>query len=187
MARNAKLCRIMRNHLRYLFFLYVVCLSGCVTTQEQRTERLQVKVDQQALLFRVEQLEAQLEDQSQAAQHVLSQLDALRGDIAGLQAAIEMQQRKTADGLAAEQTARNKDKQEIIEHLSRKVAELIAQQNAARQSLRGESGYEHTVQSGETLSQIAAAYKVTVNAIVKANDISNPDNVRAGTKLFIPE
>ncbi|WP_420641174.1 LysM peptidoglycan-binding domain-containing protein [Candidatus Leptofilum sp.] len=45
----------------------------------------------------------------------------------------------------------------------------------------------HTVQPGETLTAIARHYGVTVQAIVEANQISNPDRVTAGTKLTIPE
>ncbi|MCA9919187.1 MAG: LysM peptidoglycan-binding domain-containing protein [Anaerolineales bacterium] len=45
----------------------------------------------------------------------------------------------------------------------------------------------HTVQPGETLTAIARQYGVTVQAIVDANQISNPDRVTAGTVLTIPE
>ena len=40
---------------------------------------------------------------------------------------------------------------------------------------------------GETLSEIARAYGVSVNAITRANKIERPDLVRAGQTLFIPE
>lgn len=45
----------------------------------------------------------------------------------------------------------------------------------------------HTVQAGETLTSIAQQYGVTVQAIVAANEISNPDRVTVGTTLIIPE
>jgi LysM repeat protein len=48
-------------------------------------------------------------------------------------------------------------------------------------------GYEHTVQPGETLSAIASAYKVSVKAIMEANNIAKPENLKAGQKLFIPK
>jgi LysM repeat protein len=44
----------------------------------------------------------------------------------------------------------------------------------------------HIVQWGETLSIIAARYGVTVNAIVSANGISNPNYIYAGQSLVIP-
>lgn len=45
----------------------------------------------------------------------------------------------------------------------------------------------HTVQAGETLTSIAQQYGVTVQAIVAANEITNPDRVTVGTTLIIPE
>ena len=44
----------------------------------------------------------------------------------------------------------------------------------------------HTVKSGEVLSVIAAQYGVTMDAIMKANDITNPDRIFAGQVLIIP-
>lgn len=44
----------------------------------------------------------------------------------------------------------------------------------------------HTVQVGETLSLIASRYGTTVNAIVRANGISNPNQIVVGQRLKIP-
>jgi nucleoid-associated protein YgaU len=44
----------------------------------------------------------------------------------------------------------------------------------------------HTVQAGETLTAISQRYGVTVQAIVAANNIPNPDRVAVGTVLIIP-
>lgn len=45
----------------------------------------------------------------------------------------------------------------------------------------------HTVQAGENLTAIAQRYGVTIQAIVAANKITNPDRVTVGTTLIIPE
>jgi hypothetical protein len=45
----------------------------------------------------------------------------------------------------------------------------------------------HTVQVGENLTTIAQRYGTTVQALVAANQISNPDRVNAGTILTIPD
>jgi len=45
----------------------------------------------------------------------------------------------------------------------------------------------HTVRRGENLTGIANLYGVTVEALVSANDLSNPNQVFAGDVLFIPE
>ncbi|GAB4467491.1 MAG: hypothetical protein Kow00124_00450 [Anaerolineae bacterium] len=44
----------------------------------------------------------------------------------------------------------------------------------------------HVVAWGETLAKIAARYNVTVQAIMAANSISNPDRIYAGQTLIIP-
>jgi len=45
---------------------------------------------------------------------------------------------------------------------------------------------QYTVQSGDTLKKIALAYQVSINAIVSANDIVNPDLIEVGQLLLIP-
>ena len=44
----------------------------------------------------------------------------------------------------------------------------------------------HSVRAGETLATIAAQHGITTQALVVANNISNPDLVRVGQKLSIP-
>nr|MBI2905015.1 LysM peptidoglycan-binding domain-containing protein [Chloroflexota bacterium] len=44
----------------------------------------------------------------------------------------------------------------------------------------------HVVRSGETLTRIAQAYGVTVEAVVRANQLANADSIYAGQKLIIP-
>ncbi len=86
--------------------------------------------------------------------------------------------------------ARESDKKEIVENLTRTVDQLVRSQAASRTQRSGRHsgfGYEHTVGPGETLSHIAAAYGVTTRAIIEANNLKNPDVVRAGQVLFIPE
>ncbi len=44
----------------------------------------------------------------------------------------------------------------------------------------------HTVKSGETLGHIAQKYDVSVSAVAKENNISNPNRIRVGQVLSIP-
>lgn len=44
----------------------------------------------------------------------------------------------------------------------------------------------HIVEAGDILSSIADAYSVTVDQIIEANNIADPDNVNVGTELLIP-
>lgn len=45
---------------------------------------------------------------------------------------------------------------------------------------------QHEVQAGETLGGIASLYNVTVDAIVAANNLSDPDQIAVGQLLTIP-
>ncbi len=73
---------------------------------------------------------------------------------------------------------------QIVTELSRKMATLMKSQAPTRGS---EYGREHMVKPGETLSEIASAYGVTVNALVRANDLKNANSIRVDQKIFIPE
>ncbi len=68
-------------------------------------------------------------------------------------------------------------------------AEVPAQAAAApvkQQNLDSWIGRSHTVQAGETLSRIAAQYKVSVSAIEKANEITSYSTLVVGQVLKIP-
>jgi LysM repeat protein len=57
----------------------------------------------------------------------------------------------------------------------------------AESATAGVSGQqEYTVQAGDTLGAIAAQFGVTVDAIVQANDLPDPDVLAPGDKLIIP-
>jgi len=55
-----------------------------------------------------------------------------------------------------------------------------------QQNLDSWIGRSHTVQAGETLSRIAAQYKVSVSAIEKANEITSYSTLVVGQVLKIP-
>lgn len=46
---------------------------------------------------------------------------------------------------------------------------------------------DYTIKSGDTLSQIAKAHNTTVEALVKANQIADPNKIIAGNVLRLPE
>lgn len=86
---------------------------------------------------------------------------------------------------------RDRLRDEIVGQASARIADVLKAQRQAPAPVSGPSGpqtgYEHIVKPGETLSEIAKAYNVSVAAIVKANNMASADMLRVGQKLFIPE
>lgn len=98
-------------------------------------------------------------------------------------------------------------RKEITEDLAGRVEKIAARQQAEHQAAKSpaapartagaasgsaasapaRSGYEHVVEKGQTLSEIARGYGKSLDAIMKANKISNPSSIRVGQKLFIPD
>lgn len=50
-----------------------------------------------------------------------------------------------------------------------------------------ESNLTHVIQSGESLFVLAQRYNVSVQQIVEANGIGNPDRIAVGDELIIPQ
>jgi chromosome segregation ATPase len=93
------------------------------------------------------------------------------------------------------EATQQRDKQEIIDKLSDRIAQVMQRSAPASSSSvtpskkksASATGYEHVVQPGETLSEIAKAYGVSVSVIIRENNLQKPDQLRVGQKLFIPE
>lgn len=142
---------------------------------------------------------------------VAGRIETLEMDAAALRRELE-QQRQAADTAGAarirsleeqiatldrrlreSEAARERDRKEIIEALSQRMADLLQSSGAAgartgtaaRRGNRG--GWEHEVKPGESLSTIAAAYGVRISAIVEANQLRDAHMIRVGQKLFVPE
>ncbi len=66
------------------------------------------------------------------------------------------------------------------------MAPAVESPTAEPPSSTGGGAVWHTVQRGETLSSIARAYGTTWQAIARANNLVNPDQIYPGQKLKIP-
>ncbi len=173
--------------------------SGCVTTYENANRReAYEREDREILNEKLRRTDGDLEAFS-------AQLDDLRDDIsrvqanaatttqsqvAALQTSLQVLQQRMND-LEAQRIS---DREEIINKLTGKIAGMVNQAapppaaaSSARTGTVSEYGYEHVVATGENLSKIAAAYGVGMQAIIQANSLSNPNSLRIGQKLFIPE
>lgn len=114
---------------------------------------------------------------------------ASAAQVQSLQTQLEDLQRQ----LRALDAARVQDKKEIYDDISKKISTILKSSSSSsasrpsRPRSSSQTGIEHVVQPGESLSKIAAAYGVKMDVIVQENGLSSPDNIRVGQKLFIPD
>ncbi|MDD4735936.1 MAG: LysM peptidoglycan-binding domain-containing protein [Kiritimatiellae bacterium] len=174
--------------------------AGCQTTQtvQQRNREMihmqenmrQIGEENRRLAGRVEALELEMQRLVYDSDRLRTSVDdTLRTGSRDLETRLADLERQTT--LLAQQ--REKDKQDVVDTLSQKIAKLMQETGASRapagqkKSARSEYGYEHVVKPGETLSEIATAYGVSVTVIIRENALKDPNRLQAGQKLFIPE
>jgi len=123
-------------------------------------------------------------NQEQAARDI----ESLRSRLDALEAALREQQQATETRFHDSDAARAQDREWVVAELARKLTEIQKTLTPPPPPVpaRG-SGYEHLVKSGETLSEIARAYGVKIEAILKANGLRDANTIRVGQKLFIPD
>lgn len=181
-------------------------LCGCETLGSYRAaEEARWREDLRLVQEDSRKLEGRIEGLEIEVERIGRSLETLRGEQSRLTSSQLQQIQSRLNDLEARiakvDAAREKDKQELIDRLSAKIAEIMAR--SAPTSRGGASGaataqkkpsqktavagYEHEVKPGETLSAIAAAYGVPVKVILDNNDIKDPNRLRVGQKLFIPE
>ena len=179
-----------------------VLTSGCITPMQssQQRNRDMVRLQENYRIMGEEnrQMKGQLEGLQLELQAVQDEFytgrtqlsDAQRSGTRDLEARIADLERQ----LQLLDRQREQDKKDIIESLSQKIAKLMQGSGGARSApagqkkrARSEYGYEHVVRPGETLSEIATAYGVSVGVLIRENELKNPNVLQAGQKLFVPE
>lgn len=134
--------------------------------QTTKDRSLQLEADQSLLNQTIQQQSATIARQQQEIQQLQTLIEELKAGIASLNAA-----RKT-------------DRQEIIDQLTKTVVKLIQDSRPAAPPVT--SGRVHVVEQGHTLSSIAVAFGVTVDAIKRTNNLKS-DFIRVGQELIIPD
>jgi LysM repeat protein len=182
---------------------FVAIVAGCETLGSYRAaEEARWQADVQMLQENIRKVEGRVEgveiDVERLGQSVESMRAATSRDLAAQIQRLQTRLDELEARVARVDAAREKDKQELIDRLGAKISEIMAR-SAPRSTTAtttpqkkpsqkaAMAGYEHEVKPGETLSAIAAAYGVSVKAILDNNDIKDPNRLRAGQKLFIPE
>lgn len=170
--------------------------TSCVTPYQDQRARQEVREREDLLILREEmrRLSGRIETLELEMEQVYRDIDTQQTEAQRSQRTLRDQMDQRLAGMEQRvdtvDRARIRDREEIVEQLSATMAQLIREQAARATPSRPAAsgyGYEHVVGPGETLSHIAAAYGVTTRAIINANNISNPDRLQVGQKLFIPE
>lgn len=183
--------------------IYLVCTAllwmgtGCITTEEAGPPPAS-QADVRYLREEIRRLNARMdavnEELGSLQQDIMnaradrpdtasaSQLQAVQNEVADLQTQI-----RSVDA------ARVKDNKKIYDDLTTKITKMLKSSSSSAAASRSrprtgsQTGIEHVVQSGQTLSQIAQAYGVSVSVLVEENGLKSADAIYAGQKLFIPE
>ncbi len=170
--------------------------SGCVTLTDN-AEKMQAREDMLIIQDRMRKLDGRIEGLELEVERLHQEVNASRSapsPVQPLQARLDNLETR----IRAVDAARERDKQEIVDKLSSKITQIVGSSKSSGSSARKQSakkssssssqtGYEHEVQAGETLSAIAAAYGVTSKAILDNNDIKDPNRLRVGQKIFVPD
>jgi LysM repeat protein len=135
---------------------------------EQMAEmnRNQVEID-----LRLQKLEAKLSGGAGS-----EEIEALKRDIQLIRAERDTLKKEITDDLVAR----------IDKVVSRAGATTPTVKPPANTS-RSRTGYNHTVERGQTLSEIARGYGKSVDSIMKANNLKSAATIRPGQVLFIPD
>ncbi|HMO04058.1 MAG TPA: LysM peptidoglycan-binding domain-containing protein [Kiritimatiellia bacterium] len=177
----------------------LLAASGCIVdpaeqrrvAQQQTEDSLILQEDLRRIRARLESLESdfqRLQQQVSTSNNDLAR--ANQSQLAGFNATLDELNKR----IRAVDAAREADKREIVDSLSKKISTMMStaparssspSQAAPRRAVSNE-GYEHVVGPGETLSAIAKAYGARTEDIIQANGLKSADVLRVGQKLFIP-
>ena len=182
---------------RALLCIALACLTGCNTLNDsdrmiahEREDMNIMRADIDRLSGRLEQMEMENARLGREVEQVRGAVSSAGSDRAEAQARMSDIERRLQDL----DPAREKDRQAIIDQLSAKISEILKAGRAAparprtasRSEAAGGGQAVHEVQAGETLSAIAARYKVRIDDIIQANGLQDPDHLVNGQKLVIP-
>ncbi|MEI8352256.1 MAG: LysM peptidoglycan-binding domain-containing protein [bacterium] len=161
--------------------------GGCVTMVDQNTVAQQ-QADMEKMREDVQKIRERLSgielEQQNLARDVGSVRSAPKEDtvVRNRLDTLERQVQSLAAG-------RESDRKQIVNQVASLVGSSggsASGHSASGRSGGSQTGYEHIVESGQTLSAIADAYKVSMASIRKSNNLKS-NTLRVGQKLFIPK
>lgn len=164
-------------------------LAEIKTTSQMTNLECQRLAEQiNALNLNQRQLDARLrniESSVSSSAHVNQDVAALRQDLAQVRVERDQLRKEITDDLARRIEKIAARQQQAIEASHRQPRQTSTR--PASSTANAGSGYEHKVERGQTLSEIARGYNTTVDKIIKANKIKDASTIRVGQVLFIPD
>ena len=170
-------------------------VARIVTNTQQMSVEFRQLSEQLTVLNRNQELLdarlSRLETQTATAPKSQDDLTALRRDIQLIRGERETLKKEITDDLAGRIEKIAARQQAEINAARASVATAGTARSATGSSavapVRAGGGYEHKVERGQTLSEISRGYGKSMDAIMKANKITNPSSIRVGQLLFIPD
>ena len=169
-------------------------------TQQMNVEFRQLSEQITALNRTQEMLDARLskmEAQMNASPRTQDDITALRRDVQIVRSERETLKKEITDDLAG-RIEKIAARQQADINAARSAAAFSssasgaartpgAARTSAGAATPARGGYEHKVERGQTLSEIARGYNKSVESIMKANKLSKSSSIRVGQVLFIPD
>ena len=125
-----------------------------------------------------------------AATEVERSAVSAQGNASPLQASTESLQPATPSNITVArdlQAASTPASETSLDESSAAVATLSVEATVAASEIQDARQASHTVQAGDTLTRIADRYGVSINALLKANDLPNPDYLEVGQVIQLPQ
>jgi LysM repeat protein len=171
----------------------LVLLAGCQTARQREAEA-QRQAWEESFSRRVLNIENRIFDLENSLALLRREQNAIDNRLAKILSSsttVGAAQRAEIEGLKKEleetRGANEKKMAIILEEIARENERILKSIREGRGTAAYAQGYEHVVRSGETVSTIARQYGVTVEAIVQANGLADPNSIRVGQILFVPQ
>ncbi len=151
----------------------LIAMSAFEKKQEERIAKIQEQFQSQ--------LKVVVEEVGQENQELVRSIAAVRAELQ----TVSQESAATRQGLAD----LHDPMQKLADRLAAaqgQIQDLARRQEPSRKTAPAR-GVQHAIRAGETLTTIAAKYGVSLQALMEKNQITDPNNIREGQKLAIPE
>lgn len=171
----------------------LVLLGGCQTPRQKEAEA-QRQVWQESIDRRILNIESRILEMEGSLSLLRREQNTIDSRLAGIlnsSTSVGAAQRAEIESLRKElestRSANEKKMAILLDEIARENERILDTIRKGRGTGGYTQGYEHVVRSGETVSTIARQYGATVNAVVEANELANPNSIRVGQILFVPQ